>query len=129
MHQPGVEVRPLRQMTGQAEFNEVYFTDARVPDSYRLGDVGDGWRVALTTLMNERVSIGGSTFGRWAPVEWALRIWRDGELDDPVRRDALMRIWVDSEVLRLTNLRARPRAHGRRARVPRDRSPSSRPRS
>ena len=63
MHQPGVEVRPLRQMTGQAEFNEVYFTDARVPDANRLGDVGDGWRVALTTLMNERVSIGGSTFG------------------------------------------------------------------
>ena len=60
MHQPGVEVRPLRQITGEAEFNEVYFTDARVPDANRLGEVGDGWRVSLTTLMNERVSIGGN---------------------------------------------------------------------
>ena len=60
MHAPGVEVRPLRQMTGEAEFNEVYFTDVRIPDAERLGDVGDGWRVSLTTLMNERVSIGGT---------------------------------------------------------------------
>src|SRR6202140_1802688 len=52
MHGPGVEVRPLRQMTGEAEFNEVYFTDARVPDAERLGAVGEGWHVALTTLMN-----------------------------------------------------------------------------
>ncbi len=59
MHGPGVEVRPLRQITGEAEFNEVYFTDARVPDRERLGEIGDGWRVSLTTLMNERVSIGG----------------------------------------------------------------------
>jgi len=60
MEQEGVEVRPLRQMTGEAEFNEVYFTDARVPDVERLGEVGEGWRVSLTTLMNERVSIGGT---------------------------------------------------------------------
>ncbi len=60
MHAPGVEVRPLRQMTGEAEFNEVYFTDARIPDAERLGELGDGWRVSLTTLMNERVSIGGA---------------------------------------------------------------------
>ena len=66
MHQPGVEVRPLRQLTGQAEFNEVFLTDARVPDANRLGDVGAGWRVAQTTLMNERVSIGSS---RSAPRE------------------------------------------------------------
>ena len=59
MQAPGVEVRPLRQITGEAEFNEVYFTDVRIPDAERLGDVGDGWRVALTTLMNERVAIGG----------------------------------------------------------------------
>jgi alkylation response protein AidB-like acyl-CoA dehydrogenase len=58
MEAPGVEVRPLRQMTGEAEFNEVYLTDVRIPDSERLGAVGDGWRVALTTLMNERVAIG-----------------------------------------------------------------------
>ena len=59
MHAPGVEVRPLYQITGEAEFNEVYFTDVRIPDAERMGDVGDGWRVAITTLMNERVSIGG----------------------------------------------------------------------
>jgi len=59
MHGPGVEVRPLFQITGEAEFNEVYFTDARIPDAERLGEVGEGWRVSLTTLMNERVAIGG----------------------------------------------------------------------
>src|SRR5215218_457068 len=64
MHDPGVEVRPLRQITGEAEFNEVYFTDVRIPDAERLGDVGEGWRVSLTTLMNERVSIGGSVAPR-----------------------------------------------------------------
>ena len=63
MHGAGVETRPLRQMTGQAEFNEVYFTDARIPDKHRLGDVGNGWNVAMTTLMNERTALGGSASG------------------------------------------------------------------
>ena len=63
MRAPGVEIRPLRQMTGGASFNEVFFTDVRVPDSHRLGDVNNGWNVALTTLMNERAAIGGGGGG------------------------------------------------------------------
>ena len=59
LHAPGVTVRPLRQMGGSAEFNEVFFDDVVIPDAERLGDVNDGWRVAITTLMNERMSIGG----------------------------------------------------------------------
>ena len=59
MHAPGVEVRPLRQITGEAEFNEVYITDVRVPDADRIGDTGEGWRVSMTTLANERTTIGG----------------------------------------------------------------------
>ncbi|MGY1830215.1 acyl-CoA dehydrogenase family protein [Geodermatophilus sp. SYSU D01180] len=60
MHAPGVTVRPLRQMSGGADFNEVFFDDVRIPDAERLGEPGEGWRVALTTLMNERVAIGGA---------------------------------------------------------------------
>ena len=64
MKAPGVEVRPLFQITGEAEFNEVFFTDVRMPDSARIGDQGEGWHVAVTTLMNERVSIGGAVTRR-----------------------------------------------------------------
>ena len=63
MKAPGVEVRPLRQMTGGASFNEVFFDEVRIPDSHRLGDVDEGWAVALTTLMNERAAIGGGGAG------------------------------------------------------------------
>jgi alkylation response protein AidB-like acyl-CoA dehydrogenase len=109
MHAPGVEVRPLRQMTGDAEFNEVYFTDARIPDSERLGDVGAGWNGAIVTLMNERVSIGSAAGGRGSgPISAALDLWRGrpAEERDPVRRDRLVKLWIDAEVLRMTNLRA-----------------------
>jgi alkylation response protein AidB-like acyl-CoA dehydrogenase len=109
MHAPGVDVRPLRQMTGEAEFNEVYMTDVRVPDSDRIGGVGEGWRVAMTTLMNERTTIGGGsgapTRGSGAIAE-AVRIWCDEVADkQPVARDRLIRLWIEAEVLRLTNLR------------------------
>jgi alkylation response protein AidB-like acyl-CoA dehydrogenase len=107
MHAPGVEVRPLRQITGEAEFNEVYLTDARIPDRERLGGLGEGWHVALTTLMNERVSIGGAIAPRGGgPIAEALRLWRARADKDPVRRDALARLWIEAEVIRLTNIRA-----------------------
>jgi len=108
MHAPGVDVRPLRQITGEAEFNEVYLTDVRVSDADRIGGLGDGWRVSLTTLMNERVSIGGAVAGRSSgPIGDALQVWREHpERHDPVRRDRLARLWIDAEVLRLTNARA-----------------------
>jgi alkylation response protein AidB-like acyl-CoA dehydrogenase len=108
MHAPGVEVRPLRQMTGEAEFNEVFFGDLRVPDAERLGEVGDGWRVALTTLMNERVAIGGAIQPARGSgiIREAVRAWTETGGDDPVRRDALTELWVRAEVLRLTNIRA-----------------------
>jgi alkylation response protein AidB-like acyl-CoA dehydrogenase len=111
MHAPGVEVRPLYQITGEAEFNEVYFTDVRIPDSERLGDVGEGWRVSVTTLMNERVAIGGATAprrgtGLVANLLDLYRARRDAGLAGPVERDETMRYWVRAEVLRLTNIRA-----------------------
>jgi alkylation response protein AidB-like acyl-CoA dehydrogenase len=107
MHAPGVEVRPLRQMTGDAEFNEVYFTDVRIPDSERLGEVGDGWRVSLTTLMNERVSIGGGVAARGSgTISEAVRLYRQYAYGDATKLDSLMRLWSQAEVNRLTNIRA-----------------------
>ena len=110
MHAPGVEVRPLRQITGEAEFNEVYMTEVRVPDADRIGDVGEGWRVSMTTLMNERTSIGGGggepPKGSGAIAE-AVRIWTDEVADKhPATRDRLMKLWIEAEALRLTNIRA-----------------------
>jgi alkylation response protein AidB-like acyl-CoA dehydrogenase len=108
MHAPGVEVRPLRQMTGDAEFNEVFLTDVRIPDRDRLDAVGAGWRVATTTLMNERVAIGGGVPARNSgPIRYALDIYKRRPGRGPVERDRLMRLWVDSEVSRLNNRRAR----------------------
>jgi len=108
MHAPGVDVRPLRQITGDAEFNEVFFTDVRIPDSQRLDAVGAGWRVAMTTLMNERVAIGGGVVARSSgPIHEALRIWKDKSDKTGAQRERLMTLWVQAEVARLTNMRAR----------------------
>jgi alkylation response protein AidB-like acyl-CoA dehydrogenase len=108
MHAPGVEVRPLRQITGGAEFNEVFFTDVRIPDSMRLDAVGAGWRVATTTLMVERVAIGeGDQARESGPIDQALGLWKKKPDKTGVDRERLMRLWVGSEVARLTNLRAR----------------------
>ena len=109
MHAPTVEVRPLRQMTGEAEFNEVYFTDTRIPAREMLGNPGDGWRVSLTTLMNERVSIGGSIPQRGSgTIAHAVKVWNNLPADrrDPSSKDELMKLWVRAELLRLTNIRA-----------------------
>ena len=111
MRAEGVEVRPLRQITGEAEFNEVYMTDVRVPDAYRVGAVGEGWRASLTTLMNERNAIGGG--GGGAPRQGgaandAVEVWQalDESKRHPADKDELMRWWVQAEVGRLTNMRA-----------------------
>ncbi len=107
MEAPGVEVRPLYQITGEAEFNEVYFTDVRIPDEERLGDVGEGWRATLTTLMNERVAIGGGIPSKGAGfIGEAVKVWEQQGVTDPARKDELMALWVRAEVLRLTNIRA-----------------------
>jgi alkylation response protein AidB-like acyl-CoA dehydrogenase len=109
MQAQGVEVRPLRQMTGEAEFNEVYFTDTRVPVSETLGNVGDGWRVSLTTLMNERVAIGGAIPQKGSgPIREAVRLWQQKpvESQDLATKDQLMKLWIRAEVARLTNIRA-----------------------
>ncbi len=107
MHAPGVEVRPLRQITGEAEFNEVYLTDVRIPDRERLGAVGEGWRVTLTTLMNERVALGGGVGSRGSgPIAEAVKLWKAASRHDPVLRERLVRLWAQAEAGRLTNLRA-----------------------
>ncbi len=110
MKMAGVEVRPLRQITGEAEFNEVYMTDARVPDDCRIGAIGEGWRAALTTLMNERTAIGGGGGGskRSGPIAEALRIWETLPTDERTgaRRERLMQLYTQSEAFRLTNARA-----------------------
>jgi len=107
MHAPGVEVRPLRQMTGSASFNEVFFTDVRVPDSHRLGDVNNGWAVALTTLMNERASIGaGSSVGR-VNTERLISLLRHlGRDHDPLARQRLADVYINTKVSSYTSQRA-----------------------
>ncbi len=110
MHAPGVEVRPLRQMTGGASFNEVFFNEVRVADDHRLGDVNQGWTVALTTLMNERAAIGGgggsSRAGNMGIDFLASMTDAMGKLQDPVIRQMLVDIHINTEVSRFTGMRA-----------------------
>ncbi|GAB2690814.1 acyl-CoA dehydrogenase family protein [Kitasatospora kifunensis] len=109
MTDPGVQVRPLRQLTGEAEFNEVFLTDVRIPDSDRLGAVGEGWRVAQTTLNNERVAIGGQRTPREGGlIGIVAETWRERpELRTAELHQRLLQHWVDAEVLRLTGERLR----------------------
>ena len=109
MHAHGVEVRPLFQITGEAEFNEVFFTDARVRHDHMLGHEGDGWNVAVATLMNERVALGGGVRARGSgPIEVVLEAWRENKHRfDEAMRDRVVKLWVQAEVLRFTNARGR----------------------
>ncbi|MBF8175820.1 MULTISPECIES: acyl-CoA dehydrogenase [Streptomyces] len=109
MSDPGVEVRPLRQITGEAEFNEVFLTDVRIPDSRRLGEVGDGWRVAQTTLNNERVAIGGTPVPReGGMIGKVAATWRERPgLRTHDTHQRLLGLWVEAEVARLTGVRLR----------------------
>ncbi|MFJ2112587.1 acyl-CoA dehydrogenase family protein [Streptomyces sp. NPDC087850] len=109
MTDPGVEVRPLRQITGEAEFNEVFLTGVRIPDAHRLGEVGEGWKVAQTTLMNERVSIGGARLPReGGMIGRVARTWRERPaLRTHDTHQRLLTLWVEAEVARLTGERVR----------------------
>jgi alkylation response protein AidB-like acyl-CoA dehydrogenase len=106
---PGVEVRPLRQMTGEAEFNEVFLSDVPVRDADRIGAVGAGWQVARATLMSERVAIGGGALPReGGMIGPAAAAWREHpERRNPGLHDRLLRLWADAEVARLAGARLR----------------------
>jgi len=109
MQAPGVEVRPLVQITGDAEFNEVFFDNVRVPDAMRVGPEGEGWRVAITTLMNERVSLSGA--GSLAgdavggsPIDRLIA--RHRPMTDPIERQRVMQLYIEGRLIRLNNQRA-----------------------
>jgi alkylation response protein AidB-like acyl-CoA dehydrogenase len=106
MHAPGVEVRPLRQLTGESEFNEIFFTDVRVPAENILGEVGGGWQVAMTTLLHERGTLG---FALQAALEVQVRkliaLARDRGADQ-LQRDRIAREWMEMQALRFTNYRS-----------------------
>ena len=109
MTAPGVEVRPLRQITGEAEFNEVFLTDVRIPDADRIGAIGQGWQVSTATLMNERVSIGGGALPReGGMIGSAAQTWREQPaLRTPGLHERLLRLWTEAEVARLAGIRLR----------------------
>jgi alkylation response protein AidB-like acyl-CoA dehydrogenase len=108
MTDPGIEVRPLRQITGEAEFNEVFLSDVRVFDSHRIGEIGRGWEVVQTTLMNERIAVGGgaASRGKGGMIDVVLDTWRktpNGRTSE--LHDRLLALWVESEAVRLAGRR------------------------
>ncbi len=114
MKSPGVEVRPLHQITGEAEFNEVFLTDVKIPADRIMGREGEGWKVAITTLMNERTAIGGAASRRGGgSIGVLFDLWKSREPsrfskeNEIVLRDRITRLYIESELLRMTNQRAR----------------------
>jgi alkylation response protein AidB-like acyl-CoA dehydrogenase len=107
MHAPGVEVRPLVQITGHPEFNEIFFTDVVVPKENLLGAVGDGWQVAMTTLLHERGTLG---FALSATLDVAVRkliaLAKERNVTDPILRDRIAREWIELQALKYTNYRS-----------------------
>src|SRR5947209_17144615 len=107
MHAPGVEVRPLRQITGEAEFNEIFFNDVEVPVANRLGDEGDGWQVAMTTLLHERGTLGFAlTATLDAGVTRLLETAREHVNGSDRLREQIAHEWIELQALRYTNYRA-----------------------
>ena len=106
---PGVEIRPLRQMNGGSGFNEVFFTDVRIPDANRIGDVDDGWRCAVAMLMNERVAIGsGGGGGRNVGVKPLVELARRrGVLEDPVVRQGIADVYIGTQIMGYIGQRTR----------------------
>lgn len=114
MEADGVEVRPLYQITGEAEFNEIFLTDVRIPHDRMFGDEGNGWQVAITTLMNERSALGGGSGHRKAgPTATLQALWNDRDKTsgsaaaDAILRDRVTQIHIEAELLRITGLRAK----------------------
>src|SRR3954454_4601387 len=106
MHAPGVEVRPLRQITGEAEFNEIFFSDVEVPVENVLGEIGQGWQVAMTTLLHERGTLGFALSAALdANVRRLVELARERGVDGPARDD-VAREWIEQQALRFTNYRA-----------------------
>jgi alkylation response protein AidB-like acyl-CoA dehydrogenase len=107
MHAPGVEVRPLVQITGHPEFNEIFFTDVKVPKENILGGVGEGWQVAMTTLLHERGTLG---FALSATLDVAVRkliaLAKECNVTDPILRDRIAREWIELQALKYTNYRS-----------------------
>jgi alkylation response protein AidB-like acyl-CoA dehydrogenase len=107
MHAPGVEVRPLRQITGEAEFNEIFFTDVQVPQENVVGEIGQGWSVAMTTLLHERGTLGFALTGVLdVAVRKLLALVRERGIDDPMLLDRVAQEWIELQALKFTNYRA-----------------------
>ena len=108
MKSPGIEVKPIKQLTGGSSFNEVYFNDVVIPDSQRLGEIGDGWKVAITTLMNERLAVGDADgVDANEAFELAKKHDKDGEqlIDNNAVRESIADWYCEASGLKNTKLR------------------------